>query len=208
MWKAATGVRFDRLRAWLTAAQYQPIMPPWHCLPLHAQARGWRAVLAFRTPMSRSTQGASWRSGGPIGGSGGSGGGVVASVLALNTGPRHFLQVYLLGGVSAGLAHVTYTAFGGSQDVWGYSRRDVPVQGASGATMAMATTTVLMSPRLPFVIFPLPVPIPGWLLLSGLLSYEAYCLAFPQGSDTIAHSAHLGGAAMGAIYFFLFRGRM
>jgi len=72
--------------------------------------------------------------------------------------------------------------------------------GASGAIFALAGALVVMRPRLPVLIFPIPVPIPLWLAVIGgflILSFLPY----------IAWQAHLGGLVLGLIAGYFFRKR-
>ena len=46
-------------------------------------------------------------------------------------------------------------------------------------------------------IFPIPIPIPGWLFGIGYLAYSVYGMRRSLGN--IGHAAHLGGAAIGLI---------
>jgi membrane associated rhomboid family serine protease len=72
--------------------------------------------------------------------------------------------------------------------------------GASGAIFALAGALVVMRPKLPVLIFPIPVPIPLWLAVIGgflILSFLPY----------IAWQAHLGGLVLGLIAGYFFRKR-
>jgi len=72
--------------------------------------------------------------------------------------------------------------------------------GASGAVFALAGALVVMRPKLPVLIFPIPVPIPLWLAVIGgflILSFLPY----------IAWQAHLGGLVLGLIAGSFFRKR-
>ena len=72
--------------------------------------------------------------------------------------------------------------------------------GASGAIFALAGALVVMRPKLPVLIFPIPVPIPLWLAVIGgffILSFLPY----------IAWQAHLGGLVLGLIAGSFFRKR-
>ncbi len=72
--------------------------------------------------------------------------------------------------------------------------------GASGAIFALAGALVVMRPKLPVLIFPIPVPIPLWLAVIGgflILSFLPY----------IAWQAHLGGLILGLIAGYFFRKR-
>ncbi|MEZ6186597.1 MAG: rhomboid family intramembrane serine protease [Planctomycetota bacterium] len=107
-------------------------------------------------------------------------------------GRRNFWTLYLYGALLCALAHALYS------HVWGF---DVPALGASGSVMAIVVVAAIFFPwRRILLFFMLPVPL--WLLatiklvgdLSGVLG---------SGGSGIAHAGHLGGAAAGALFWWL-----
>jgi len=103
-----------------------------------------------------------------------------------NTG---FLIVYFLGGVAGNLLFMLFNV--------PYSL----VIGASGAIFAVEGALVILRPRLPVIIFPIPVTIPLWVSVIG-----AFLLTF-IASGRIAWEAHLGGLVFGLLAGLFFRYR-
>jgi membrane associated rhomboid family serine protease len=92
-------------------------------------------------------------------------------------GDRSFLAVFFLGGLAGNilfvlLAHPFSTGVG-----------------ASGAIFALGGALAVMVPRVPVLVFPIPVPIPLW---AATLIF--FFLSFLPG---IAWQAHLGGLSLG-----------
>lgn len=103
-------------------------------------------------------------------------------------GQGRFLFVYFGGGILGGILYLLLA-----------SPFSIAV-GASGAIFALAGALVVMRPKLPVLIFPIPVPIPLWLAVIGgflILSFLPY----------IAWQAHLGGLVLGLIAGYFFRKR-
>jgi len=103
-------------------------------------------------------------------------------------GQSKFLMVYFGGGI---LGNILYLLLAPPFSI---------AVGASGAIFALAGALVVMRPKLPVLIFPIPVPIPIWLAVFGgflLLSFLPY----------IAWQAHLGGLILGLIAGSFFRKR-
>jgi membrane associated rhomboid family serine protease len=103
-------------------------------------------------------------------------------------GQGRFLFVYFGGGILGGILYLLLA-----------SPFSIAV-GASGAVFALAGALVVMRPKLPVLIFPIPVPIPLWLAVIGgflILSF------LPK----IAWQAHLGGLILGLIAGYFFKKR-
>jgi membrane associated rhomboid family serine protease len=103
-------------------------------------------------------------------------------------GRGRFLIVYFVGGVVGNLFF------------WALAFPFTVGVGASGAVFAIAGGLVVMQPRLPVIIFPIPIPIPLFVAVIGgflLLSFM----------PLVAWQAHLGGLIVGLIAGFIIRKR-
>ena len=102
-------------------------------------------------------------------------------------GDRAFLAVYFLGGL---MGNVLFILLAPSH-IMGI--------GASGAVYALGGALVVIVPKVPVLIFPIPVPMPLW---AAILIF--FFLSFLPG---IAWQAHLGGLALGLVAGLIFRRR-
>ncbi len=103
-------------------------------------------------------------------------------------GRDRFLLVYFAGGIIGNLLF------------WALAFPLAVAVGASGAVFALAGGLVVMQPRLPVIIFPIPVPIPLFVAVIGgflILSFM----------PLVAWQAHLGGLIVGLIAGFIIRRR-
>jgi len=110
------------------------------------------------------------------------------SYLARLVGSGKFLFVYFAGGI---LGNILFILLAPSLAV---------AVGASGAVFALGGVLTVMRPKLPVVIFPIPIPIPLWIAVIGgflILSFLPF----------IAWQAHLGGLVLGLIAGLVFRKR-
>jgi membrane associated rhomboid family serine protease len=67
--------------------------------------------------------------------------------------------------------------------------------GASGAVAGIIYAGILLNPDMTLMMFPLPIPIPGYIFGIGYLLYSIYGMKKQLGN--VGHSAHLGGAIGG-----------
>jgi len=105
-------------------------------------------------------------------------------------GRKKFLLVYFSGGILGNIFLLLLA---------GFSPYNIAL-GASGGVFALAGALAVMRPRLPVIIFPLPVPIPLWVAVIGgflILSFLPF----------VAWQAHLGGLVLGLIAGYIFRKR-
>lgn len=102
-------------------------------------------------------------------------------------GDRAFLAVYLLGGLMGNVLFILL------------AHPQIMGIGASGAVYALGGALVVMVPKVPVLIFPIPIPMPLW---AAILIF--FFLSFLPG---IAWQAHLGGLALGLVAGLVFRRR-
>ena len=67
--------------------------------------------------------------------------------------------------------------------------------GASGAVAGIIYASILLNPGMNLMMFPLPIPIPGYIFGVGYLLYSIYGMKKQLGN--VGHTAHLGGAIGG-----------
>lgn len=77
--------------------------------------------------------------------------------------------------------------------------------GASGAVSAVLFSAIVLHPKLELVIFPIPIPIPGYIFAVAYLLYTTYGMRRSWGN--VGHAAHLGGAAAGVLLTLLMEPR-
>lgn len=105
-------------------------------------------------------------------------------------GRNGFLRLYFAGGIVGGLACWVAAMIDQS---W------VPIVGASGAVYALMLLYTLKWPRRTFILFPLPIPIPVWILAAWRIFGDLNGLV--TGATGVAFLAHLGGALVGFLWF-------
>ncbi|MCJ7796275.1 MAG: rhomboid family intramembrane serine protease [Thermoleophilia bacterium] len=106
-------------------------------------------------------------------------------------GESDFLWVYFIGGLAGNLL---YMLLGPSM---------IPGVGASGAIFAIGGALAIMAPKLPVIVFPLPIPVPLWGAM-------IFFLLIGFVISGVAWQAHLGGFLFGmaaGLYFNKRRGR-
>ena len=74
--------------------------------------------------------------------------------------------------------------------------------GVSGAVAGIVYAAILIDPGMSLFIFPLPIPIPGYIFGLGYLLYSIYGMRNKVGN--IGHAAHLGGAIGGYFLTLVF----
>lgn len=105
-----------------------------------------------------------------------------------------YLLVYLLGAVSAGLAHMLFSSAGAI--------------GASGAIAAVAGAYLVLFPSSRIICFTIWIgfigrmPIPAWWFIGIKIAIDILAGGF-GGNTGIAHAAHLGGYALGIVAMLL-----
>lgn len=75
--------------------------------------------------------------------------------------------------------------------------------GSSGGVSGVIYSSIALSPHIELFIFPLPIPIPGWIFAIIYMYYSLFGMRYQWGN--ISHSSHLGGAIFGLIISILFK---
>ncbi len=73
--------------------------------------------------------------------------------------------------------------------------------GASGAVSGIVFSSILLYPGMELIMFPIQIPIPGYIYGVGYLLYSIYGMKNRLGN--IGHAAHLGGAIGGYVITIL-----
>jgi membrane associated rhomboid family serine protease len=119
---------------------------------------------------------------------------VFGSELESDLGFKPFLSLYLVSGIGAGVFHTLVTP-----------HSLVPTIGASGAVSGIMAAYALMYPERELqllLFFIIPVRMKAKVLAVGL-AILSLALGAAGSPDGIAHFAHLGGMAIGAVYFMI-----
>jgi len=111
----------------------------------------------------------------------------LGSFLIRAAGEKSFLAVFFLGGLAGNILFILLAD--------PYSTGI----GASGAIFALGGALAVMLPRVPVLVFPIPVPMPLWAAILIFLLFS-----FLPG---IAWQAHLGGLLLGLIAGLILRKR-
>ena len=104
-------------------------------------------------------------------------------------GPRRYLAFLLASAVCASLAYLLFAVLG---------NRVYPMVGASGAAMGVLAYVALRMPNLTVMLF-FVLPIKLWILALILIVLDL--LGSLSVDSNVAHTAHLGGALYGWLYF-------
>jgi len=103
-------------------------------------------------------------------------------------GRDKFLFVYFAGGIVGNLLF------------WALASPFAVAVGASGAVFALAGGLVMMRPKLPVIIFPIPIPMPLFVAVLGGFVILSFL-------PSVAWQAHLGGLIVGLIAGYISRRR-
>ena len=132
------------------------------------------------------------------------------ALLAL--GERRFLVLYMGGGLVSAVASLVAPKLlgrGGFDSPYGQrysSASSTRNLGASGAVNAVVLWSILTTPMRGMMIFPIPIALPSWVFGLGFVAWDAFSAANRPNSH-VGHTAHLGGAAWGVLYYSWSRGR-
>lgn len=103
--------------------------------------------------------------------------------LEMKLGGTTFVRFYLAAGIGGALFQAAFATA-------------APMVGASGAVYAVLVGFAYYWPRETIVLFPIPIPIQAWVLVTAYLALSIFN-GITGGQAGIAHFAHLGGAAVG-----------
>lgn len=120
------------------------------------------------------------------------------AVLERLWGPRTFLWFYLAAGILASISHCATTR-------WFLHRMDVSALGASGAICGLLMAYALIFPHHKILVLGI-IPVPAAAGVVAFVGLDVWGLVAQSrgGGLPIGHGAHLGGAAAGAVLYFLF----
>lgn len=105
-------------------------------------------------------------------------------------GSRGFLRFFLVCVLGGGLAFVAGGLLSGAT---------APVIGASGGVMGLVLAFAMFFPERRVFIFPIPFPLPAWVMALLYALLNVYGALFP-GVSRVAYAAHLGGLVAGYLY--------
>jgi hypothetical protein len=123
-------------------------------------------------------------------------------IVEQEVGVKHFLIVYIGGGIVAGLSCLTelWLRYMYSGDIFFLENGMV---GASGSVLATVAVFVLLNPHSKLYLMFIPVGIPANRALALFIGVSIIMMFF-EATNFIAHSAHIGGMVFGYVYTKLF----
>lgn len=110
------------------------------------------------------------------------------SILERVWGAKRFLIFYFSCGLAAGLTQMLLV-------------QNAPAIGASGAIMGLLAAFAYLFPNIEFFIIPIPFPVKAKYMVAVIAALDLF--GGIQGSDDVAHFAHIGGLVMGFILVIL-----
>lgn len=116
---------------------------------------------------------------------------IFAPYIIGNLGVIKFLIIYF-GSLLAGS---TFTLS------WHKNEPYYSAVGASGAVAGIIYATIMLNPTMSLLVFPIPLPIPGYVFALVYLLYTIYGMKKQIGN--IGHAAHLGGSIGGYVIILL-----
>jgi len=106
--------------------------------------------------------------------------------------------IYYLGKVDYLIIYIGAILAGNLVSLWMYRRNYYySAIGASGGVSGILFASIALNPFSQIIIFPIPIPIQGWIFGILYLAFSVYGMKSQLGN--IGHAAHLGGAAFGLI---------
>ena len=112
-------------------------------------------------------------------------------------GARRFLIYYFVCVLAAAVTQLL---------VEGASSGAEPVLGASGGIFGVLLAFAWYFPRQRLIVLPIPIPVPAWLFVTIYALIELFS-GLTRTQQGVAHFAHLGGMAGGALCILYWRTR-
>jgi membrane associated rhomboid family serine protease len=112
-------------------------------------------------------------------------------------GARRFLIYYFVCVLAAAVTQLL---------VEGASSGAEPVLGASGGIFGVLLAFAWYFPRQRLIVLPIPIPVPAWLFVTIYALIELFS-GLTRTQQGVAHFAHLGGMAGGALCILYWRAR-
>lgn len=106
--------------------------------------------------------------------------------LEMRIGASAFLRLYFFSGIGGALAQTVFAT-------------SAPMVGASAAVYAVLVGFAYYWPKETILLFPIPVPIQAWILVTGYVVLSIINGVTGSASG-VAHFAHLGGAVVGFLF--------
>ncbi|TFK43150.1 hypothetical protein BDQ12DRAFT_674483 [Crucibulum laeve] len=107
-------------------------------------------------------------------------------------GSRQFILLYLGAGILSSMTSLMYARF--------VDHTDRNSLGASGAIYSIVSLLACVAPTMTFQLYGI-IPVPAWLAVIGLFSYDAYTTLADKRGTTDA-VGHVGGILTGIAFFF------
>jgi rhomboid family protein len=117
--------------------------------------------------------------------------------LELYFGSRRFLIYYFVCVLAAAITQLLVEGASGGTE---------PVLGASGGIFGVLLAFAWYFPRQRLFVIPIPIPVPAWLFVTIYALIELFS-GLTRTQQGVAHFAHLGGMAGGALCILYWRAR-
>lgn len=114
-------------------------------------------------------------------------------------GTPRFLRFFAYCVVGGGLLYAAVGLLRGAS---------APVIGASAGVLGVSAAFAVFFPNRQLFVFPIPVPISAKVFVIGYAVVTVLSSVSPGSGDYVAHLAHLGGLAVGALLAWLFKRRL
>jgi membrane associated rhomboid family serine protease len=112
-------------------------------------------------------------------------------------GARRFLVYYFVCVLAAAVTQLLVEGAAGGAE---------PVLGASGGIFGVLLAFAWYFPRQRLIVLPIPIPVPAWLFVTIYALIELFS-GLTRTQQGVAHFAHLGGMAGGALCILYWRAR-